>query len=273
MRRSSWRRQASRSPPSAYRIRRVARRPGGPYRLRATRTSVRCPTTSRPRRIHDRRASSRRSPVDSATAVARPPLKPGGSSTTKSVSECRASAASRPSRSAIRAGLSVAASRPPGRSRTSRSTERPASSAPPMARPSSRVSGVMTTSHSSRMPRATASTGSKLRERSSQATMDPWAWASAASRRTSVVRPLDPSPRIATLAERGRPPGPRMASSAAKPVWMTRSFGSGRGSFRGPTSGSGTNAGSAASASDPMTRGAAAPHRARRPATAASTSA
>ena len=53
----------------------------------------------------------------------------------------RASAASRPSRSAIRAGLSVAASRPPGRSRTSRSTERPASSAPPMARPSSSVSG------------------------------------------------------------------------------------------------------------------------------------
>ena len=38
---------------------------------------------------------------------------PGGSSTTKSVSARRASAASRPSRSAIRAGLSVAASRPP----------------------------------------------------------------------------------------------------------------------------------------------------------------
>ena len=36
--------------------------------------------------------------------MARPPLKPGGSSTTKSVSERRASAASRPSRSAIRAG-------------------------------------------------------------------------------------------------------------------------------------------------------------------------
>ena len=60
---------------------------------------------SRPSRIHDRRASSRRRPVDSATAVARPPARPGGSSTTRSVSARRASAASRPSRSAIRAGL------------------------------------------------------------------------------------------------------------------------------------------------------------------------
>ena len=119
------------------------------------------------------------------------------------------------------------ASRPPGRSRKSRSTERPASSAPPMARPSSSVSGVMTTSHSRRTPRATASTGSKLRDRSSQATIEPASWASAASRRASVVRPLEPSPRIATLAIRGRPPGPRMASSAANPVWMTRSSGSG----------------------------------------------
>ena len=103
-RRSSRARQASRSPPSAYRIRRVARRPGGPYRLRATSASVRWPTMSRPSRIHDRRASSRRRLVASATAVASPPASPGGSSTTKSVSERRASAASRPSRSAIRAG-------------------------------------------------------------------------------------------------------------------------------------------------------------------------
>ncbi len=63
---------------------------------------------SRPRRIHDRRASSRRTPVDSATAVARPPASPGGSRTTRSVSARRASAASRPSRSAIRAGRSAA---------------------------------------------------------------------------------------------------------------------------------------------------------------------
>ena len=46
-----------------------------------------------------------------------------------------------------------------------------------MPRPSSRLVGVMTTSHSRRTPRATASTGSKLRDRSSQATTDPAAWA------------------------------------------------------------------------------------------------
>ena len=196
----------------------------------ATSASVRWPTTSRPRRTHDRRASSSRMPVDSSTAVARPPdlpPAPGASRISSRVSARRASAASRWSRSAIRPGLSVLARRPPGRSRTSRSTERPASSEPAMPRPSSRVAGVMTTSHSSRTPRATASTGSKLRDRSSQATTEPSAWASAATRRASVVRPLEPSPRIATLAEVGRPPGPRIASSAAKPVWMTRWPGSG----------------------------------------------
>jgi hypothetical protein len=53
---------------------------------------------------------------------------------------------------------------------------------------------------------------------------------------------------------------------------MTRS--SGRAAGRVPPSGSGPPSGSAAGASaiDPMTRGAAAPHRAWRPATAASTS-
>jgi hypothetical protein len=51
-------------------------------------------------------------------------------------------------------------------------------------------------------------------------------------------------------------------------VGMTRS--SGRAAGRDPPSGSGSSAG--ASAIDPMTRGAAAPHRAWRPATAASTS-
>ena len=136
-----------------------------------------------------------------------------------------------------------------------------------MLSPSSRLAGVMTTSHSSRMPRATASTGSKLRERSSQATTDPAVCASAATRRARVVRPLDPSPRIATLADRGRPPGPRIASSVAKPVGMTRS--SERGALAGPGA---SISGAAANASAPMTRGAAAPHRAWRPATAASTS-
>ncbi len=64
-------RQASRGPPSAYRISRVARRPGGPYRLRATSTALRCPTTSRPRRIQPERRSSRRRPLASSTAAAR----------------------------------------------------------------------------------------------------------------------------------------------------------------------------------------------------------
>jgi hypothetical protein len=228
---------------------------------------------SRPRRIHDRRASSRRRLVNSATAPARPPVRPGGSSTTSSVSARRASAARRPSRSAMTAGLSVVARRPPGKSRTSRSTERPASSAPPIARPSFSVSGVMTTSHSRRTPRATASTGSKLRARSSQATMAPVAWASAASRRTRVVRPLEPSPRMATLAERGSPPGPRIASSAANPVRTTRPFGS---AGSGWTTGSddGPGAGMDARARAPsVIRGAAAPQRAWRLATAAVTSA
>ena len=237
---------------------------------------MRWPTTSRPRRTHDRRASSSRMPVDSSTAVARPAPAPGASRISSRVSARRASAASRWSRSATRPGLSVLARRPPGRSRTSRSTERPASSEPAMPSPSSRVAGVMTTSHSSRTPRATASTGSKLRDRSSHATTESSAWASAATRRASVVRPLEPSPRIATLAEVGRPPGPRIASRAAKPVWMTRWPGSGAIPGRSRVSGS-TSAGSGARASAPSVavsalRGAAAPQRAWRPASAASTS-
>jgi hypothetical protein len=147
--------------------------------------------------------------------------------------------------------------------------ERPASSDPAIDSPSSRLWGVMTTSHSSRIPRLTASTGSKLRDRSSQATTDPAAWASAATRSARVVRPLEPSPRMATLAERGRPPGPRIASSAGKPVRMTRSSGSAAGAGAIP-SGDGAAAGARASA--PRTRGAAAPQRAWRPAKAASTS-
>ena len=52
----------------------------------------------------------------------------------------------------------------------------------------------MTTSQSRSTPRATASTGSKLRDRSSQATTEPSACASATTRRLSVVRPLVPAP-------------------------------------------------------------------------------
>ncbi len=248
-------------------------RPGGPWRLCATSASVRWPTTSRPRRTHDRRASSSRIPVDWSTAVARPPARPGASRISSRISARRASAASRWSRSAIRPGLSVLARRPPGRSRTSRSTERPASSEPAMRRPSSRLAGVMTTSHSSRTPRAAASTGSKLRDRSSQATTEPSDWASAATRSATVVRPLEPSPRMATLAEVGRPPGPRIASSAANPVWMTRWLGSGARAGSGATA----RAPSVARASAPSVAararlGAAAPQRAWRPASAVSTS-
>lgn len=301
-RRPARRRQASRSPPSAYRIRRVARRPGGPARLRATITSVRWPTTSRPSRIHDRRASSSRMPVASPTAAASPPANPlgesdprpvaalGGSRTTRLIPARRASAASRPSRSA---NLAPAA-RPPrprspaarpgdpcnraGRSMTSRSTARPARSEPAIARPSSGSAGVRTTSHSGLIPRATASTGSSAAVRSSQATIEPAAWASATSRSASVVRPLDTSPRIDTPMPRGRPPGPRMASSSANPVEKRPRTEGPRSSPRSSVSGSGltpeiagSQAGTVASAptTSPTNPGAAAPQRDRSVARAA----
>ena len=92
-----------------------------------------------------------------------------------------------------------------------------------MARPSSGSAGVTTTSHSGWIPRATASTGSNAAVRSSQATIEPVAWASAASRSASVVRPLEASPRIDTPMPLGTPPGPRIASSSAKPVARIRS--------------------------------------------------
>jgi hypothetical protein len=266
--------------------------------LRATVTSVRWPMTSRPSLIHDRRASSRRTLVASATAVARPAVRPGGSRVTRSVSERRARAARRRSRSATRAAV-VPVSGRSGRSMTRRSTDRPASMAAAIDRPSSSVSGVRTTSQSSRTPRATASTGSRARARSSQATIAPSTWASAARRRARVVLPELASPRTATLALRGRPPGPRIASSAGKPVRTIRSTpwlpGSGD-SWSGDSPGSGRSAGSASSGSTssgsgtvaraPMTRGlepgpsrpspairgAAAPQRAWRDARAADTS-
>ena len=277
-------RQASRPPPSAYRIRSSARRPVGPNRLRPTTTSVRWPTTSRPSRIHDRRASSRRSAVDAATAAVSSRPRPGGSRMISRTPARRASAASRSRRLArlggrlggwplarpaggpprtgrpLRTGGSLRASA--GRSMTRTSTDRPASSEPAMAMPSSGVSGWRTTSHSSRTPRATASTGSRLRARSTQAAIAPPAWASATRRSATVVCPLDGAPHRATAASRGTPPGPRIASRAAKPVPITRSVSAGRDS--------GSNSG--ATASVPITRGAAAPQRVRRDARAAETS-
>jgi hypothetical protein len=214
-------RQASRGPPSAYRISRVARRPGGPYRLRATSTALRCPTTSLPRRIQPERRSSRRRPLASSTAAARLRPRLAGSSTTRSVPARLARAASLPSRSPTRFPA-TAGSRPSGRSMTSRSTVRATSSAPARASASSRSTGVRTTSHSGRTPRATASTGSKARARSSHATIAPPACASAAVRSATVVLPEDAAPRNATVAARGSPPGPRMASSSANPVGTMR---------------------------------------------------
>ena len=292
-------RQPSRGPPSAYRIWSSALLPGGPYRFRATSATLRCPTTSRPRRIQPDRRSSSRSPLASSTVAARVRPSPSGSSTSSSVPARRASAASRPSRSPTRA-CATAGSRPSGRSSTSRSTVRAASSDPASDSASARSAGVSTTSHCGRTPRATASTGSNARARSSQATMDPAACASAATRSASVVFPDVASPRSATVAERGSPPVPRMASSAANPVETTRPSWSGAGTAgqrdgdgadsteAGPidrrtsaasvSSASGASAGAIASApwtcgaASPQRRGAAAPQRAWRVARAWETS-
>ena len=212
--------------------------------------------------------------MDSATAVASPGVSPGGSRATRSVSARRASPASRRSRSATLAGVVPTVGRG-GRSITRTSTERPARSIPAIERPSSRVSGVRTTSQSRRTPRAAASTGSSARARSSQATIAPSAWASATSRRARVVAPELGAPRRVTLAERGSPPGPTIASRAGKPVRTIRSTpvrGSPEGDGAGPSSTPGGSAGSGAVASAPTTRGAAAPHRVWRDARAADTS-
>ncbi len=170
-----------------------------------------------------------------------------------------------------------------GRSTRRVSTARPDTSAPASESPSSTDAGVRTTSHSSRTPRATASSGSKLRARSRYATIEPLACASAASRSASVVFPLEWSPRTATLASRGTPPGPRIASSPANPVGMTRPSAerpagrpAGRSAGGSPGSSAGGSAGRGAVASAPTTspphRGAAAPQRSRRDARAAVTS-
>jgi hypothetical protein len=229
---------------------------------------------SRPSRIQLRRFSSRRRPVASVTAVARPLASPGGSRTTRSVSARRARAARRLSRSATFAGVVPAFGRG-GRSTTRTSTDRAPRSIPPMDSPSSSVSGVRTTSQSRRTPRAAASTGSRARARSSQATIAPSTCASAIKRRASVVAPDDGAPCIATLALRGRPPGPTMASSAGKPVRTTRSTPVRSSPGEAGTSSDGSGGGSTgngAVASAPITRGAAAPHRVSRDARAADTS-
>ena len=75
---------------------------------------------------------------------------------------------------------------------TRRSTERPPSNDAAIESPSSSVSGVTTTSHSRRTPRATASTGSNVAATSIHAAIEPVAWASATVRRASVVLPLEP---------------------------------------------------------------------------------
>jgi len=147
---SSRARQASREPPSAYRIRSSVARPGGPYRSLETRTSVRCPTTSRPRHIHARRLNSRRSAAIWVSAPTSAAGRPGGSSTSSWTPARRASAARRCSRSPR-----AAADRPRrspvrgGRSSSSRSTVRSWRSIAAIDSASSMVSGVSTTSHSS----------------------------------------------------------------------------------------------------------------------------
>ena len=155
-----------------------------------------------------------------------------------------------------------------GRSITRTSTDRPASSEPAIAMPSSGVSGWRTTSHSSRTPRATASTGSRLRARSTQAAIAPPAWASATSRRATVVWPLEGrsaqgNRRITGHAARTED---RVEGGEAGPDHPL-----GVGSSDRPSS-SGSAISSGAMASAPITRGAAAPQRVRRDARAAETS-
>jgi len=91
--------------------------------------------------------------------------------------------------------------------------------------------------------------------------MPPAAWTWATARRASVVLPLLEPPRIAVAEARGRPPNPRIESSARKPVGMASSLG------RAPRS-TAPFAGRGATASDPTTsepqRGAAFPQRSRR---------
>ena len=82
----------------------AVRRSGAPWWSFATRTSVRWPTTSRPRRIQPRRRSSSRSPAPSSRAARSDAGTPAGSRTRRSAPARRANATRRPSRSASRGG-------------------------------------------------------------------------------------------------------------------------------------------------------------------------
>ena len=181
-----------------------------------------------------------------------------------------------------------AASRPIPRSNTRTSTARDWSSVPAIASAWAKSSGTRTASHSRLTPRATASTGSRLRGRSIQAASEPTLCAPARVRSASVVTPLEPVPSRATVPVFGSPPSASSASSSANPVGMAApgpefgrrnglaagrfcasSAGCGRGRIPGqPSSGRPARSGRAARASDPNTsvpgRGAAAPHRSRR---------
>lgn len=160
-------RQPSRSPPSAYKRRSSAVRPGGPKRSRTTRTSIRWPTTSRPSRIQARRLSSSLRAATWLRTPARADGRFGGSRTMSPTPARRASAANRPKRSAMVAPDIPAPSRGrAGRSRSSRSTVRSWRRVAAIANACSVESGVRTTSHSSPTPRVTASTGSRHLARS-----------------------------------------------------------------------------------------------------------
>ena len=179
-RRSTLDRQAARSPPSAYRIRSSTTRPGGPNRSRTTRTSVRCPTTSRPSRIQALRLNSNLKAATWVSAPARADGRFGGSITISWTPARRASAASRPNLSA----RFDADSFPPskgraGMSSSSRSTVRSWRSIAAIARASPSESGVKTTSQFSWTPLASASTGSRLLARSRYAAIPPAAWVCA----------------------------------------------------------------------------------------------
>ena len=198
-----------------------------------------------------------------ATAVARPPPSPGASRISSRVSARRASAASRWSRSPSLPGC-----RP--RQSTARQVEDEQVDRPTgqqAARDRQPLIEAVRGDHDE--PLEVDATGDRLDRVEAARQVEPGHDRALgpglrATLRLSVVRPLEPSPRIATLADVGRPPGPRIASSAAKPVRMTRS--SGRGSYRGWTSSPERTPGPA------RRRPGCVPHRARRPATAASTS-
>ena len=157
-------------------------------------------------------------PVDSATAVARPPPSPGASRISRRVSRA---ARARPGDGAGRRPWPACRSGPvghrAGRGRADRPSGRRAA-LPAIERPSSRLAGVMTTSQSRLTPRAAASTGSKLRdevEPGDDRAVGLGLRDEPQGERRAAARSR--SPRIATRRVRGRPPGPRIASSSAKP--------------------------------------------------------